>query len=303
VRQIVAATVIALMGPVMVEAQAVYRSGVELVNFGVTVVDRKGTLVSDLTAEDFVLVEAGKPQRLEMFVRGDTAEIPMRLGLLFDTSGSMESDIGLARSAAIKFLNTLPKAEDMTLVDFDTEVRVARYTQADFPRLVERIRHRKPDGYTALYDALGVYLDGAGDSSGQKILVIYTDGGDTRSAMTFDDVLDMVKASDVTVYAVGFLEHQSTFTKMDQRLRLMQLAEASGGQAFFPASMKELDAVYAKVVDEIRSRYVLGYQSSDPTADGAWREVEIKLRRPELKSAKIRTRRGYFAPLRQAHQQ
>ena len=85
----------------------------------------------------------------------------MHLGLLLDGSGSMEQDINLARGASIKFLNLLPHAEDITLVDFDTQVKVTRYPQRDFARLVERIRGRKVDGFTALYDAIGVYLDGA----------------------------------------------------------------------------------------------------------------------------------------------
>jgi VWFA-related protein len=277
-------------------AQPVFRAGVELVNFGVTVVDKKGTLVTDLTADDFVLLEDGKPVALDFFVRGDASLVPLHLGLLFDTSGSMLDDIGMSRSAAIKFLNTLSRAEDITLVDFDTEVRVARYGQNDFPRLVERIRSRKPEGWTALYDALGVYLDGATGQDGQKILVIYTDGGDTRSAMSLGDALDLAKASDVTIYAIGFLEHQSSGGRMEQRLRLQQIAGATGGQAFFPNTLKELDAVYAKVVEEINARYTLGFQSANRTADGAWRAVEVKLTRPDLKQAKVRTRQGYFAP-------
>ncbi len=96
----------------------------------------------------------------------------------------------------------------MTLVDFDTEVRVAKYGQLDFPRLVERIRARKPSGFTAMYDALGVYLDSAAEAQGRKILVLFTDGGDTRSTIRFGDVLTLVRASDVTVYSVGFLENQ-----------------------------------------------------------------------------------------------
>ena len=131
----------------------------------------------------------------------------MHLGLMLDTSGSMEADLKLARSAAIKFLNLLPEAEDITLVDFDTEVRVTRYPQRDFARLVERIRQRKPDGWTALYDALGDYLDGAGQQDGRKVLVMYTDGGDTRSALSFSETLTLLKASQVTVYAVGLVEN------------------------------------------------------------------------------------------------
>lgn len=293
-RALVAAMLV--FAPGLACAQPVFRAGVDLVHFGVTVVDRKGTLIADLAPEDFVLVEQGQPQKLDFVVRGDASQVPLHLGLLFDTSGSMVEDISMSRSAAIKFLNTVTRAEDITLVDFDTEVRVARFGQADFARVVERIRGRKPDGYTALYDALGVYLDGAAALDGQKILVVYTDGGDTGSSMTFSDAYDLVRASDATVYVIGFLQNQSNFGRMDQRLRLQQIAEATGGQAFFPSSLKELDGVYAKVVDEIDARYTLGYQSSNVVADGAWRDVEIRLTRPDMKGARIRTRKGYFAP-------
>lgn len=277
-------------------AQPVFRAGVDLVNFGVTVVDRQGALVTDLGPEDFEVVEKGRSQRLEMFARGDAAAAPLRLGLLFDTSGSMLEDIGLSRSAAIKFLNTMSRAEDITLVDFDAEVRVARYGQPDFPRLVERIRGRRPDGETALYDALGVYLDGAGGQDGQKILVLYTDGDDTRSAMRFGDLFDLVRASDATIYAIGFLQRQPASRGLTQRVRLQQIAEATGGQAFFPGSLKELDDIYARIVEEIGARYTLGYEAQAP-ADGTWREVSVKVTRPDLKGARVRTRKGYFAPL------
>ena len=131
--------------------QPTFRTGIDLVNFGVTITDKRGNFVTDLNPEDFEIIEEGQKQTLNVFARGDQAEgIEMHVGLLFDTSGSMSEDLKLARSAAIKFLNMLPDAKDMTLVDFDTEVRVAKYGQADFPRLVERIRNRKPDGWTAL---------------------------------------------------------------------------------------------------------------------------------------------------------
>jgi VWFA-related protein len=281
------------------DAQVVFRSGIDLVNFGVTVVDRHGKLVTTLGPRDFAIIEEGKQQRLQYFARGLERQDVMpdlHLGLLFDTSGSMLEDLSMARSAAIKFLNTLPEAEDMTLVDFDTEVRVARFTQRDFAHLVERIRTRKPDGWTALYDALGVYLDGAAADNGRKILVLYTDGGDTRSSISFRDALDLVKTSDVTIYAIGFLEHQSTRARTEQRMRLQQIAEVTGGQAFFPMSIKQLDEMYEKVLTEIKAQYTLGYVSTDPRADGAWRNVEIRLTRPDLKGMRVRTRKGYFAP-------
>ena len=129
--------------------QATFRAGVELVHFGVTVADRRGNFITDLKAGDFEVFEDGQPQTVKLFARGDEADgLEMHVGLLFDTSGSMGEDLKLSRSAAIKFLNTLQDARDMTLVDFDTEVRVAKYGQPDFPRMVERIRNRRPAGFT-----------------------------------------------------------------------------------------------------------------------------------------------------------
>jgi VWFA-related protein len=224
----------------------------------------------------------------------------MHLGLLFDTSGSMGEDIQLSRSAAVRFLNTFPDANDMTLVDFDTEVRLARYGQADFPRMVERIRSRKPDGWTALFDALGLYLDSAAEDEGRTILVLYTDGGDTRSTLAFGDVMTLVRSSDVTIYSIGFLMHQSDRSRLEQRARLQQMSEATGGQAFFPTAMKDVEAAYEKVAAQVRAQYSLGYVSTNTAQDGRWRKVEVKTLRPGLRNPRIHTRKGYFAPYREA---
>jgi Ca-activated chloride channel family protein len=278
--------------------QPTFRAEIDLVNFGVTVTDRRGNHITDLTSADFEIIEEGQKQTVTFFARGDQVESApeMHVGLLFDTSGSMGQDIQLSRSAAIKFLNTLSDAEDMTLVDFDTEVRVARYGQQDFPRMVERIRSRKPDGWTALYDALGVYLDGASDDEGRTILLLYTDGGDTRSTIGFGDLMTLIRASDVTVYAVGFLNNQSSAVRAEQRARLHQIAEATGGEAFFPTTMKDVEAAYEKVVAQIRAQYSLGYTSTNTKQDGQWRKVEIKVKRPDIR---IQSRKGYFAPYKQ----
>jgi Ca-activated chloride channel family protein len=279
------------------EAQ-VFRSAVDLASFGVTVVDRKGALVTDLVADDFEVREDGQLQTVKLFTRGDAVEAapPLRLGLLFDTSGSMEESIGFSRSAAIKFLNTVQEARDITLVDFDTEVRVVRYGQHDFARLVERIRKRKPDGNTALYDALGVYLDGASTEEGRRTLVLYTDGYDTSSSMAFSEAQALLRASDITLYAIGFVAHLSQREQFEQRHKLRTLAELTGGLAFFPTVIKDLDPTYEKIAAEIRSQFTLGYLSTNTRLDGSWRKVEIKVKRP---GAKVRSRQGYFAPYRQ----
>lgn len=274
--------------------QMTFRAGVDLVTFGVTVTDRKGNLVTDLTKEDFVLVEDGVPQAIQYFSPGGGEAEMARIhpGLMLDTSASMEQDLSLARSAAIKFLNLLPRSEDITLVDFDTEVRVMRYPQRDFPRLVERIRMRKPEGWTALYDALGVYLDGASTQEGRPILVMYTDGADSRSRTPYGEIMDLLKASPVTVYAVGLTGRPGN-SRMESRMRLREMTEVTGGQAFFPSRLEDLDATYEKVLAGIRAQYQLGYASSNEASDGRWRPVEITVTRDDLR---VRTRRGYFAP-------
>lgn len=295
---VIALTLVAVTGPTFAQ-QPTFRAEIDLVNFGVTVTDRRGNYITDLTPADFEITEEGQKQIVTFFARGDQVESApeMHVGLLFDTSGSMGLDIQLARSAAVKFLNTLSDAEDMTLVDFDTEVRVAKYGQQDFPRLVERIRGRKPGGFTAMYDALGVYLDGAAEVQGRKILVVFTDGGDTRSTIRFGDVLTLVRASDVTVYSVGFLENQPGSLRSEQRLRLTQLAGESGGEAFFPYAMKQIEEAYDKIVAQIRAQYSVGYISTNTATDGTWRKVEIKVRRPDS-DLRVQSRRGYFAPYR-----
>jgi Ca-activated chloride channel family protein len=277
-------------------AQRVFRAGVDLTTFAATLTDKKGNLVTDLTKDDFEIFEDGKKQAIEYFAQGEGESAPpMHLGLMIDASGSMQTDMKLAQGAAIKFLNMLPAAEDITLVDFDTQVRITRYPQRDFARLIERIRQRKADGWTALYDALGTYLDGADGQNGRKVMVMYTDGADSRSAISLSETLTLLKASNVTVYAIGLVDNTGSSRGMLQ-LTLRQLAETTGGQAFFPAAMKDVENAYEKVLAEIRGQYHLGYQSTNPVKDGAWRKVEIKVKRPDVR---IRSRKGYFGPYKQ----
>lgn len=276
-------------------AQRVFRAGVDVATFGVTVTDRKGNIVTGLSRDDFEVYEDGQKQALEFFAQGDGDTAPvMHLGVMVDASGSMRDDMKLAQGAAIKFLNMLPAAEDITLVDFDTQVRITRYPQRDFARLVERIRQRKPDGWTALYDALGTYLDGADSQDGRKVMVMYTDGGDTRSALSLGDTIDLLKASNVTVYAIGLVENAGS-ARAQLQMTLRQIAETTGGQAFFPTAMKDVESAYDKVLAEIKGQYHLGYQSTNTATDGAWRKVEIKVKRAD---ARVRARKGYFGPYR-----
>ncbi len=104
----------------------------------------------------------------------------------------------------------------------------------------------------------------------------------------------------MTVYAIGFLQHQSAFSRTQQRLQLQQIADITGGQAFFPTSLKEIDQAYDRIVGEVDSRYLLGYVSSNTRPDGTWRPIEVRVTRADLRGARIRTRKGYYAPFKEA---
>jgi VWFA-related protein len=296
---LLAAGLVCVVGwPGAAQQVPVFRTAVDLVNIGVTVTDRKGRLVTGLQAGDFEVYEDGRKQTITSFAAGDAGKTSggpeIHLGVLLDVSESMGDDIKFTRTAAIKFLNTVTDAVDVTVVDFDTEVRAARYSQNEFARLVERIRQQKATGMTALYDAIGLYLDGAGGQDGRKVMLLYTDGGDTQSSLRFNELEDLLKASDATVYAIGALEHQSGSARDRARSILQRIASTTGGEAFFPTSVKDLDQMYEKVVAEIRAQYTIGYVSANEKADGAWRKVEVKSTAKDSRDASIRARKGYF---------
>ena len=219
---------LALASSVLSAQRPLFTSGIDLVHVGVSILDDDGEPVTDVGPDDVEVYEDGEIQEIRYFSRGlktDTDRLPTHLGVLLDASASMGEDERMAKTAAIRFLNSLTYAADITLVDFDDTVRVGRYSQRDFPRLVERIRNRKSGGMTAFYDALGVYLDGAFDQDGRKVLLMYSDGYDTRSRMPFAETIDLLRASDVTVYGIGFQGNIPSSHRQRERMKLEQLAE------------------------------------------------------------------------------
>ena len=206
-----AAAVLVGLYALSARAQFSYKTGIDVAGFTVTVVNRAGETVEDLKADDFEVREDGVPQSVTYFTTGaGESAVPLHIGLLFDTSESMDRDLAFSRNAAIKFLKTFSKAVDFTLVEFSDDVRAARFAQAEFPRLVERIRSGKAKGRTSLYDAVTVYLSSAFDQTGRKVLVIFTDGDDTSSSRRWDETLRLLRASDVTIYPMGFLSNRGS---------------------------------------------------------------------------------------------
>ena len=276
-----------------------FRAGVELVRLPVVVTGKDGLLTRGLTAADFEILEDGVAQKVSAFSEGAPGEtLPLHLGLLLDVSESMDLDLRDAQSAAIQFVNAFEEAADVTLLDFDQSIRLGRFTRENYQRLAERIRLMKATGGTALYDALGVYLESATSRGGQHVLLMYTDGGDSRSKLTFPQIVDSLRFANVIVYALGYLDNQSGSTRGIQQSQLSLMARETGGEAFFPASRKDLEAVYARILSELASRYTIGYESTNTKADGRFRKVQVRLKPPHDRGSKVRTRSGYIVPIR-----
>ena len=280
--------------------QKTFRTATDVVLVPVTVLGRGNALVRGLAQADFEVFEDGTRQTLTFFSEGDAgAAVPLHLGLLLDTSGSMEKELATAATAAIRFVNALDEAADVTFVDFATEVRVSRFSPASYPHLFERMRDHEAEGATALYDAIALYLAAASEQDGQKVLLLYSDGEDSTSSTNYGRMSEMLRlSSDVMVYAIGYLDSLSGNSRGMSQLRLNDLAHQTGGEAFYPQGRQALDDIYARIKDEISSRYTLGYVSSNAKADGKWRKLEVRAIAPAAKGAKVRSRPGYFAPVR-----
>jgi Ca-activated chloride channel family protein len=285
--------------PATTQKTPVFQVGLDLVNVTVTVRDGAGGLVSDLVVEDFVVREDGRVQKLEVFAPAarpeEREELVLNLGMLFDTSDSMRKDLRLSQESAIRFLDAIPRARDLLLIFFDRDIRVSRYSSENQQGIFERILATEGLGYTALHDAITVYLSRVMGTPGRKVLVLFTDGDDTTSQVPPHEVQRLVRSSDVTIYPVAFPGQHSKNSSEALRARsfLYSLAELSGGRVFQPTASRELAAIYQSILDELGTQYVLGYVSDNPAHDGKFRRITVELKRPTLK---VRHRPGYDAP-------
>jgi Ca-activated chloride channel family protein len=292
--------ILAMLSPSFAQDAPVFRAGIDLVNLDVTVVDRNGNMVSGLNANEFAVAEDGQPQTVRYFVAGKAVDRHLHLGLLLDVSDSMSEPLRFTKTAVIKFFTSVVDAVDITLVDFDTQVRATRYDRGQYIRLIERIRQQKAGGATALYDAIGVYLSDAADQEGRKVMLLYTDGGDNQSSMDFSDLIDVLKASDVTVYVIGRIAPQVTTSRGGVVIQLARIAEITGGEAFFPQSAEDLASAYQTILSQISGGYTIGYVPTNDRADGTWRHIEVKAIGRDGHAYRVRGRNGYYAPYKTA---
>jgi len=277
----------------------VFGVGLDVVNVTVTVRDADGKLVRDLTAADFVVKEEGRVQDLTLFAPAadpkEREELTLNLGMLFDTSNSMRDNLRLSRQSAIRFLDSIPRARDLILIFFDRDIRISRYNSENQQGIFERILETEGEGYTALYDAIAVYVSRVMGTPGRKVLLVFTDGEDTTSSISASNVIRLVRSTNVTVYPVAFSEGRRMSSSSEVRARafLGELATSSGGQVFRPLALRELAEIYNRILDELNGQYVLGFVSDDPRLDGSYRRLDVEVARPGLR---VRHRPGYHAP-------
>jgi Ca-activated chloride channel family protein len=277
----------------------VFKVGVDVVNITLTVRDKDGQLVSDLGAEDFVVYEDGRPQRVGLFARaiqpGEEAALALDLGLLLDTSESMAQQMKLTRESALRFLDAIPRAKDLLVIFFDEDIRISRYDSENQQGLVERIVEMKGAGNTALYDAIAVYLSRVQESQGRKVLVLFTDGEDSRSLTSLPELVSLVRSANVTIYAISYAGSSFSLGSnryVSARSVLAHLAELTGGDVYAPSSPHDLPGIYEKILKALSGQYVIGFISDNLKRDGKFRKLRIEMR-DKSRGLKVQHRVGY----------
>jgi len=226
--------------------------------------------------------------------------------LLIDTSASMETRLPIAQEAAIGFARKLRPQDLAEVVDFDSRVVILQTFSNKAAELEQAIRRTSAGGSTSMYNAIYIALKDLKkvvatnvDEIRRQAIVVLSDGEDTSSLLPFEEVLDLAKRSETAIYAIGLrsTEAASSSNKgfKEAEFVLRQLAQETGGRAFFPNQASELNAIYSQISDELSSQYTVGYTSRNTKRDGAWRRVIVRVSRP---SVTPRTKQGYFAPTR-----
>jgi VWFA-related protein len=292
------------------KVQAPIQVTTRLVHLVATVTDRHHQLVTDLDKKDFKLLEDGVPQDMTFFER--ETDLPLRIGLLLDTSNSIRSRLQFEQDAATDFLHSVirrNKDDEAFLMTFDNEPEVIQDYTGDVGVLSDAIAQQRAGGGTALNDAICMAADKLekapptkGQESGaRRVLVVISDGEDNLSDHALSDAVAEAIRAEASIYAISTnTEWLTVDTDTPQKLHLTdgdkvleQFAEQSGGRVFYPYKVEDLAQSFMDIGAELRSQYFIAYTPTNTEADGRYRKIEVLVDR---KGLTVRTRKGYFAP-------
>jgi Ca-activated chloride channel homolog len=266
------------------------------VNILFTVTDKKGRFVTNLGKDDFEVVENKKPQTIQQFTA--ESDLPLRLAVLVDTSNSIREQFRFEQEAAIRFIQSVvrPREDRLMLVSFDSAAEMVSDLTDDLKKLEEGVKSMRPGGGTSFYDAIyfackeKLMMDQPRDKF-RRAMIVISDGQDTESRKSRDQALEMAQKADVVIYAIST---NITRDDSDGDKVLKYLAEETGGQAFFPFKIEDLDQSFENIANELRHQYNIFYRPEPLKADGLYHPVTVKTK--SRKDLVVRARKGYYAP-------
>ncbi len=269
-----------------------FAAQVETVRLDVSVLRSDGRVVTGLGPRDFEILEDGRPQEPTLFLR---RELPISLVLLLDCSTSITDRLPLSQAAAGGFLDALGPQDRASVVEFNDRVRPLQPLTSDHQALRHAVTEVAAGGSTALYNALYVTLKGLPEGAREQELrrsaiVLLSDGQDTASLVWEEQVVELARRREAAIYVIDLRPPAET-TRTARLLRV--LSRESGGDVYHPSSIRDLDAVYSRISEELKSQYALGYVSSKPAHDGQWRRVQVRVRGQA--ALRVRHRTGYYA--------
>ena len=277
------------------QEDALFRSDTRLVVLHATVVDKNGRLLNNLPREAFTVTENGVPQQVRLFRRED---VPVSMGLVIDNSASIREMYPRVAAAALALIKASHREDEVFLVNFnDTAYRDVDFTN-DIKKLEEGLNRAVTRGSTAMRDAIVLSMDylrqqGKHD---KKVLMVITDGNDNMSSElnSQENLLAKSRQSgSVLLYFIGLLRQEEPGAAREAKRAITDLATASGGMAFFPDEVTEVDKLALQIAHEIRNQYIVGYSPTNQALDGSFRRVQVTAKGPDRPT--VRTRTGYFA--------
>ena len=275
------------------EESPTLRVNVDLVNVLFTVTEGNGRLIANLNKEDFLVEEDGKKQQISYFSREVT--LPLTLAILIDTSPSVQTILEIEKQTAVEFLSEVLHKEDLALVmNFDRSVSLLQDFTSDIRRLRKAIQSVAIGSGTSVHDAVFLAADEKlKPETGRKAIILISDGGDTTSKLKIREAIEAAQRADVIIYAISNRSGIPMFGLGGDDGTLKRYAEATGGKAFFPSKAQDFKKAFDAIQEELRSQYIITYNSTNTLKDGTYRLLKIGV--PNNKNLKVRAKKGYYA--------